>query len=507
MLYDPLLGRVIDGKYRFDAEIGAGGMATVYRATRLHIGDTVAIKVMHAEVLREPQFAERFRREAQAAAHLKHPNVVAIYDFGVSTDGVFYLVMELIEGQDLGTIISEHGPVPAALAGEVVRQVCAALGEAHRRHVVHRDIKPGNIMVETTPDGVRVKVLDFGIASLRSDDAVVNLTQAGTLLGTPAYTSPEQCLGEELDGRSDIYSLGVVLFEMLCGALPFNSPTALAAAMQHVQQAPPPLRVLNPSISPAVEAVVLRALAKRPDDRFQNAREFADALTTAADGARPLSGATTVSTPTFSAAQLRATMVQSALDVPSQSSRPRNRLTMGITIGAALMLGFVLLWFGVQRWTGGPGLVAARRAAAVPKVVARRPASPRPASSASAIVSGTAMEGFWEIDEANVQVGTISWVGEAVLSADNTIVFYMRKRSVAGRSAVPCERETRLRLEFLPHVVAQSVPFREVNCEGTTTTGDVSVTNFFRSSRTFSGSFWQGGAKLGNFIARKIVAP
>jgi len=148
---------------------------------------------------------KRFRREAQAAARLKHPNVVAVYDFGVSNDGVIYLVMELVEGRNLRSIIREQGPMPVALAAEVIRQVCAALGEAQRQHIVHRDIKPANIAVEDSPDGPRVKVLDFGIASLRGGATMANLTQTGAVMGTPAYMSPEQCLGEELDGRSDIY--------------------------------------------------------------------------------------------------------------------------------------------------------------------------------------------------------------------------------------------------------------------------------------------------------------
>ena len=275
---------------------------------------------------------------------------MAIHDFGVSDDLV-YLVMELIEGPNLRTIIKDAGPLPSALAAEIIRQVCAALTEANRQNVVHRDIKPANIAVETTPDGPRVKVLDFGIASLRSGNTFANLTQTGALLGTPAYMSPEQCLGEELDGRSDIYSLGVVLFEMLCGVVPFNSPTPTAVVMQHVQQAPPALRVLNASVSPAVEAVVLRALAKRPDDRFHTARDFADALTTAASGSRISLGPETVAQPRFSVFAPDATIMQPALHAPAAPPRPSaaNGRMSGIVIGLGAALAIAVGAFASQR--------------------------------------------------------------------------------------------------------------------------------------------------------------
>ena len=393
MISDPMLGRVLHDKYRIDGRLGAGGMATIYRATRLHIGDTVAIKVLHAEVIREPAFAERFRREAQAAARLKHPNVVAIYDFGVA-DETLYLVMELLEGQDLRTIIKDAGPLSAALAAEIVRQVCAALTEAHRQNIVHRDIKPANMSVESTPDGPRVKVLDFGIASLRSGNTFANLTQTGALLGTPAYMSPEQCLGEELDGRSDIYSLGIVLFEMLCGVAPFNSPTSTAVVMQHVQQAPPALRVLNASISPDVEAVVLRALAKAPQDRFQTARDFAEALTTAAAGPRLTLGPATVATPRFSPPPPDATMMQRPVGAPEpRPNRPSaNGRAAGIAIGIGVALAAAVGAIVFQRpifpaatpHSATPHSAAHRVANAV-RVAAAVPASGHSAESRSAL--------------------------------------------------------------------------------------------------------------------------
>jgi serine/threonine protein kinase len=491
---DPLLGRVIDGKYRIDVEIGAGGMATIYRATRLNIGDTVAIKVLRAEFLREPQFAERFRREAQAAARLKHPNVVAIYDFGVSADGVIYLVMELAKDQNLRTLIRERAPLPAEPAAEIIRQVCAALTAAHREHIVHRDIKPANIAVESSADGPRVKVLDFGIASLRGGETLANLTQTGSVMGTPAYMSPEQCLGEELDGRSDIYSLGVVLFEMLCGVVPFNSPTAIAVAMQHVQQAPPPMRVLNAGISPEVEAVVLRALAKRREDRFQTARDFGDALTTASSRHSHSLGAETVASPALSVPKRDAPTAKHTPHAAASSVRLRSLVPFAIMVGVALALALGVVWLSAQRWITTPPAVA----------VGQRPASRAAEPSAPpTVISAVALQGSWEIEEPTVRVGTILWAGEAVRSRGDTIVFDVQKQSVAGRSAVPCERETHLRMALSLRAAEQTVPYQEINCEGTMSTGEVRVTNFFRGSRTFSGSFWQDGAELGTFVARK----
>jgi serine/threonine protein kinase len=281
-----MIGHVIDRKYRLDAKIGFGGMGDVYQASRLLIGDQVAIKILHAAHVSDPQAGERFRREAQAAARLKHPNAVSIYDFGVTSEGLVYLVMELVEGQNLRQIIKQQGPLPPATVSEITNQVCAALQAAHQQNVIHRDLKPDNIMVNATISGLRVKVLDFGIAKLR-DLSTSNLTVTGNVMGTPHYMSPEQCLGEEIDSRSDLYSLGVVMYQMLTGSLPFNSATSTAVVMQHVNKEPPSLRSLNLSISPAVEAVVLRALAKRREDRPQSADALARELSAALNAAAP----------------------------------------------------------------------------------------------------------------------------------------------------------------------------------------------------------------------------
>lgn len=280
-----LVGQTIDNKYRLDAEIGVGGMGVVYRATRLLIGDTVAVKIILPAHVSNQQSIQRFRREAQATALLKHPNAVALYDFGTTSEGLVYLVMELVEGHSLRQIIREQGPLSPYAASVVINQVCAALDEAHRRNLIHRDIKPDNIVITSTSSGVLVKVLDFGLAKLLDPERTAsNLTQTGTVMGTPYYMSPEQFLGEDLDSRSDIYSLGIVLYEMLTGLVPFSSPTPTAVVVQHVNQPPASLRTRNASIPPAVEAVVLRALEKRREARQQTAGELAQQLSAAVRG-------------------------------------------------------------------------------------------------------------------------------------------------------------------------------------------------------------------------------
>jgi serine/threonine-protein kinase len=280
-----LTGRTLDQKYYLESKLGVGGMGTVYRAGRLLIGDRVAVKVLHPDQMADPQAVERFRREAQTAARLKHPNVVTVYDFGVSREGLNYQVMELAEGENLRSLVERYGRLAETTAAEIIRQVCAALDEAHRQGIVHRDIKPENILVQTTPGGLQVKLLDFGIAALR-DVKPGRLTRTGGVVGTPHYMSPEQCLGEELDGRSDIYSLGIVLFEMLTGVVPFDSPATTAIVVKHVNDPPPPPRTLNPKISRDVESVALRALEKRRDARQQTAGEMARELIAAAGRAR-----------------------------------------------------------------------------------------------------------------------------------------------------------------------------------------------------------------------------
>lgn len=275
--FGQLLGRTIDGRYRIDRLITSSGAVSVYGVTRLLIGDEVAMKIRRGDQRSDPLADERFRREALIAARLKHPNTVSIYDFGVTSDGLQYLVTELVEGKDLRQIIKQSGPLEPLAAAEIISQVCAALVEAHRQNLIHRELKPECIVIHSTTDSLRVKVLDFGIATLH-EDAAQNNTQTATILGTPHYMSPEQCLGEELDSRSDIYSLGIVLYEMLSGHVPFDGPVATAVIVQQVNQPPRSLRATNTGISQSVEDVVFRTLSKQRDGRPPTAAAFSREL-------------------------------------------------------------------------------------------------------------------------------------------------------------------------------------------------------------------------------------
>ncbi|HEX8722473.1 MAG TPA: protein kinase [Pyrinomonadaceae bacterium] len=279
---DPLLGLVLDDKYRLDARLGEGGMGTVYHATHLLIERPVAVKVLHPRLVADDTAKERFRREARAAGRLQHSNAVAVTDFGETREGLVYLVMELLEGRPLREVLGREAPLDPARAVSLMLQIAAAVEAAHEAGIIHRDLKPGNIFLVQRPDSPYiVKVLDFGIAKLASSgeagaeyDPVDTLTGTGVMIGTPRYMSPEQCDGAPLTPSSDVYSLGVILYEMLTGQTPFLGASPLALALAHSSESPRPPRELVATIPPALEAVVLRALEKGADARPSDAGEF-----------------------------------------------------------------------------------------------------------------------------------------------------------------------------------------------------------------------------------------
>jgi serine/threonine-protein kinase len=302
---DPLLGAVIDGKYEVTRLLGFGGMGAVYRATQLALKRDVALKVVRNDCLVEKETVERFEREATIVARLRHPNVVAVYDFGWSPRAGAYLVMEYLTGRSLREELRRCGRVAPAETVEIMGQVCAGLQAAHAAGVIHRDLKPDNVFLEPGPDGRPVaKVLDFGIAKLDEAGAETPLTAAGMLLGTAFYMSPEQIESRPLDARSDVYSLGCVLYEMLTGQPPFPSGSISAVLYAHVSREPEPPSRIAPDLPRSVDAVVLVALAKRPRDRFQSAVALHAALASAAaeadpDGPRPGARAARPGAPTM----------------------------------------------------------------------------------------------------------------------------------------------------------------------------------------------------------------
>ena len=275
-------GQQIGDRYRLIQRIGSGGMADVWSAEDAMLHRTVALKFLHDRFGQDAQFVERFRREAQSAAGLQHPNVVGVYDRG-EHEGRHWIAMEYVEGASLKDLIIRGLSVAEAV--EIVRQILAGAKFAHERGIVHRDLKPHNVMVD--PDG-RARVTDFGIARAGASE----ITQTGSVLGTAQYLSPEQAQGFEVGAPSDHYSVGVILYEALTGRVPFEGESAVAIAMKQVTEPPRPPSELNPQVSPALDAVVLRALAKDPANRFQSADEFLEALNAAeADPTTPMSTA------------------------------------------------------------------------------------------------------------------------------------------------------------------------------------------------------------------------
>jgi eukaryotic-like serine/threonine-protein kinase len=263
-------GTIVDDRYKILSRLGAGGMADVFLAEDEQLGRKVALKLLYQRFAEDPGFVERFRREAQAAAGLQHPNVVSVYDRG-AYDGTYYIAMEYLPGRSLKQLIRAEAPLDPIRAIDITLQILKAARFAHRRGVIHRDLKPHNVIVD---DADNAKVTDFGIARAGASD----MTETGSIMGTAQYLSPEQAQGHAVSAGSDLYSIGVVLYEMLTGRVPFDAESAVTIALKHVSEAPPPMSVFNPDVPPELEQVVMWALNKNPVDRPANADQFITAL-------------------------------------------------------------------------------------------------------------------------------------------------------------------------------------------------------------------------------------
>jgi len=277
---DEWMGRVIDSRYRVVEVIGSGGMGVVYKVEHLRMGKIAAMKVLHGELAHDEEVIGRFRREAAAVSQLHHPNTVQVFDFGTS-HGALYLIMEYVSGVDLGTLVKRDGPLPFDRAAPLFGQICAALCEAHELGIVHRDLKPENILVTRTHRGRDfVKVLDFGLAKLSEHESRAEVTDRGSIVGTPYYMSPEQIRGDDIDARSDIYSLGAMMYRVLTGQPPYTAKTPIGVLTKHLtaELMPPSERAADLPISPGVDRIVCRAMEKEAGDRWPSISAVLDAI-------------------------------------------------------------------------------------------------------------------------------------------------------------------------------------------------------------------------------------
>ncbi|HET6922590.1 MAG TPA: serine/threonine-protein kinase, partial [Anaeromyxobacteraceae bacterium] len=367
------VGDVIADRYRLIDLLGEGGMGAVYQAEHIRMGKALAVKFLRGSFAREPDAVARFRTEAQIVSRLSNPHTIAVFDFGeiASGDG-FYLAMEYVPGKDLSAVLAELGRLPEARAVTIGEQLLASLAEAHDAGIIHRDIKPGNVMLMENRSGEDfVKVLDFGIARLRDAPSSTGEISAGVIVGTPNYLSPEQVRSEPLDGRADIYAVGALLYELVSGCCPFVEANVMALLSAQLTRKPKPLRELVPEVSPAFAAVVHRALQKKPADRFESADAMREALLgigepTSARAAR------TISVPDVTSQGLRIANRQDFADLERQlRALKRSRASAPATVVALLLAAGFVAW----RWPDVYDFVQDR----MPRLAAALPASLRPA--------------------------------------------------------------------------------------------------------------------------------
>lgn len=324
-----LVGKTIDNKYKVESLLGKGGMGAVFAARHTFIGNEVAVKVIHPEMAMDRSIAERFLREARAAATIDHPNAIRVSDFGRAGD-MLYLVMEFIQGESMKDLLQRRHTISANETTKILSQVCAALDVAHSHQIVHRDLKPDNIMLKLdSKNEYIVKVVDFGIAKVKSAEASDALTSVGTIIGTASYMSPEQCQGIPTDHRSDIYSLGIIAYEALCGECPFTASIPMQLIVKHIIEPAPPLRSKNAAIPENIERIVMKALEKQPGNRYKTAGEFAQELASAASAVcevetRPATFAerrASMRSETIAGAALGGTMI-APISAPSNAPKP-----------------------------------------------------------------------------------------------------------------------------------------------------------------------------------------
>ena len=367
---DDIIGSVIADRYHVIRKLGEGGMGQVYLAEHVKMGRMSAIKVMTSALANDVDAVGRFNREAANASKIAHPNIAAIYDFGETSDGLIYLAMEFVEGESLTKLCEALGALPAPRAAEIARQVASALEAAHERGIVHRDLKPDNIMISRGRDGADlVKVVDFGIAKA-AEGAGQKVTRTGLVVGTPEYMSPEQLTGDTLDGRSDLYALALVTFNMLTGMLPFTGQTTQEALLKRLTDRPMALAEARSDLvwPPALQTVLDRALSRLASDRYQHASEFGEALVAAVRGmsADELEKIPTLVIPGSATARAKPTMPPAAPSIAAVPGVARNRFLVPALLAAAVIV--VVGGALFRRSRGSHAAIASTVVASVPKV-------------------------------------------------------------------------------------------------------------------------------------------